>query len=99
AWGRQRVELADAETVWGPRARRWTPSDARHACGAAYPGSNTVALGCGVIVTVVAVSTHWAGMVAGSCAYCVQSGVGTAPPTHTSWASAFDRPGAARAAE
>src|SRR5256886_11475284 len=54
---------------------------------------------CGVIVIVVAVSTHCDGMVAGSSAYCVQSGLGTAEPTHTSWVSAFDRPGAPRAAE
>src|SRR5207237_612817 len=78
--------------------RRCTPSEARQARGAANAGSNAVTLGCGVIVTALAVSVHCVGMAAGSCRYADQSGVGTADPMHTSWLSALDKPGAASAA-
>src|SRR2546430_14101440 len=78
--------------------RRCTPSEARQARGAANAGSNTVTLGCGVIVTALAVSVHCDGMADGSCRYADQSGVGTAAPIQTSCSSALDRPGAASAA-
>src|SRR5439155_7328004 len=67
--------------------------------GAAQSGSNTVALGRGLIVTALAVSTHCVGMVVGSCAYCAQLGVGTAVPIQSSWVSALASPGAPSAAE
>src|SRR2546430_16631093 len=75
--------------------RRCTPSEARQARGAANAGSNTVTLGCGVIVTALAVSVHCDGMADGSCRYADQSGVGTAAPIQTSCSSALDRPGGA----
>ena len=78
--------------------RRCTPSEARQARGAVYPGSNTVTLGWGEIVTALAESVHCDGMADGSCMYADQSGVGTALPMHTSCSSAFESPGAARAA-
>src|SRR5256885_7403507 len=78
--------------------RRCTPREARHARGATNPGSNTVTLGCGVIVTAPTLSVHCDGMDDGSCRYADQSGVGTADPMQMSCASAFDRPGAASAA-
>src|SRR5438132_749080 len=72
--------------------RRCTPSEARQARGAANTGLNTVTFGRGVIVTALAVSLHWDGMVDGSCRYADQSGAGRPPPArHVSpkYAAAF----------